>query len=61
MDTYLTHSSGYHVPQKCAKEFVIARMEAARSSVKQWEALKAELENTVRRYHRPMLCCSVHG
>lgn len=31
---------------KCAKEFVVARMEAARSSVKQWEALKAELENT---------------
>jgi hypothetical protein len=34
--------------QKCAKEFVVARMEAARSSVKAWEALKVELEHTVR-------------
>jgi outer membrane protein TolC len=35
--------------QKCAKEFVVARMEAARSSMKAWEALKVELEHTVRR------------
>jgi hypothetical protein len=48
-----------HVLQKCAKEFVLARMEAARSNVRAWEEFKLELQNSVRDLSHCMMRCTV--